>query len=298
MEQNDVSLPLETPPILKQPRQFDEKFFIQALLAIGLLIELLVYSAALPPKAEITTENPFPGEVVLPITWGDLGKELVASGVIDLEKLGTLYAARGGIPSEVGRLLTETVDDPIVVTRENAGYLLNLLWAVGLGNDNPILTSGRMAEGDSSRYASTGGWTLSTTDVMEHFARHTLIAVTDEQQALVEEVAGNIYRPCCDNPTSFPDCNHGMAMLGLLELMASQGIGEDEMYRVALSVNALWFADTYRAIGEYVATIEKRDIATVDPKELLGYSYSSASGYRKILQRITPSSSQGSSCGV
>ena len=39
---------------------------------------------------------------------------------------------------------------------------------------------------------------------------------------IVEEIAGNIYRPCCGNSTAFPDCNHGMAMLGLIELMVSQ----------------------------------------------------------------------------
>jgi hypothetical protein len=47
-----------------------------------------------------------------------------------------------------------------------------------------------------------------------------LIPLTAEQQALVEEVAAEIYRPCCNNSTLFPDCNHGMAMLGFLELLA------------------------------------------------------------------------------
>lgn len=44
----------------------------------------------------------------------------------------------------------------------------------------------------------------------------------------VEEVAAAVYRPCCNNHTPFPGCNHGMAMLGLLELMAPQRASADE----------------------------------------------------------------------
>ena len=40
-------------------------------------------------------------------------------------------------------------------------------------------------------------------------------------------------------------------MLGLLELMASQGLSEEEMYKYALIVNSYWFPDTYLAIAKY-----------------------------------------------
>jgi len=43
-----------------------------------------------------------------------------------------------------------------------------------------------------------------------------------------------------------------MAMLGLLELMAAQGVGEEEMYKAALAVNSYWFPDTYLTIAEYM----------------------------------------------
>lgn len=133
---------------------------------------------------------------------------------------------------------------------------------------------------------------------MEHYSRHALVRLTPEQQALVQRVAGNIYRPCCDNPTSFPDCNHGMAMLGLLELMAANGTGEAEMYRVALRVNAYWFPDTYLTIAKYLAQQGKR-WQDADPRELLGRDYSSASGYRRILDAVTPVEGRsGGSCGA
>ena len=71
-------------------------------------------------------------------------------------------------------------------------------------------------------FASTGGWTLGVKKATELYASTKIMSLTDEQQARLLEVASQVYRPCCNNPTHFPDCNHGMAMLGLLELMASQ----------------------------------------------------------------------------
>ena len=122
--------------------------------------------------------------------------------------------------------------------------------------------------------------------------------MTQEQQALVEGVAKNIYRPCCDNSTYFPDCNHGMAMLGLLELMASQGATETEMYKVALQVNTLWFPDTYQNIKTFFAS-KNIDWNTVDPQKILGAQYSSASGYQKMLSQIAPQKQNGGpSCGA
>ena len=87
-------------------------------------------------------------------------------------------------------------------------------------------------------------------------------------------------------------------MLGLLELMASQGVGEEEMYQTALAVNSYWFPDTYLVIGTYLAengiTWNK-----ANPKEILGAAYSSASGYQNILSQVTqPERSGGGSCGV
>ncbi|MBI2406221.1 MAG: hypothetical protein HYV25_01400, partial [Candidatus Harrisonbacteria bacterium] len=104
---------------------------------------------------------------------------------------------------------------------------------------------------------------------------------------MVERVAKGIYRPCCGNSTYFPDCNHGMAMLGLLELMAAQGVSESDMYRAALAVNSFWFPDTYLTIATYM---QHRGTAwkNVDPKDALGADFSSATGYRRVMQEVAP----------
>jgi len=239
--------------------------------------------------------------VTLPVRWGDLGAKMVSTGVIDTQKLEALYDARGGLDASSQKILLATDNGTLTMTKENSGFILNLLWALGLGTKNAILEEGPMADpayGGAGRFASTGGWTLATGDPMEHYSRHPFIVLSPEQQELVERTAKGIFRPCCNNATYFPDCNHGMAMLGLLELMASQSVSEEEMYRIALRVNELWFPDTYATIRTYLAG---KSIAweNADPKEILGASYSSASGYQKILDQVTTPTRGGSgSCGV
>src|SRR3989344_7346731 len=102
---------------------------------------------------------------------------------------------------------------------------LNLLWAYCLANKNQVLESGPIMDpryGGPTNMASVGGWAVTTGSVMDHYNKHTLATLTSDQQTLVEKIAKGIYRPCCNNSTHFPDCNHGMAMLGLLEYLASQ----------------------------------------------------------------------------
>ena len=239
--------------------------------------------------------------VVLSVKWGDLGKQLIENGTIDQKKFEDLYNQRGDIDEETKKLLTGTDNGQLVINKDNANTLLNLLWAFGLGNKNPILEKGPMSDkkyGGAGKFASTGGWTLATRNSMDHYSQHTMVPLTAEQQALVEEVSKNIYRPCCGNSTYFPDCNHGMAMLGLLELMASQGVNEADMYKAALAVNSYWFPDTYLNIAQYFK-LQGIEWKKVVAKEVLGANFSSAAGYNNILKKIKPVEQQGSgSCGV
>ncbi len=240
--------------------------------------------------------------VTLPITWGDLGVKLVKAGVIDLDKIDALYKDRGGFPAEYRKMLEKNSDERIVITNANSGYLLNLFWALGLANTNPILDSGEMtnkAYGGAGNFASTGGWVMAVGNPMDHYSGHSLITLTPEQQTLVDKVSKGIYRPCCNNSTHFPDCNHGMAMLGLLELMASQGVNERDMWKTALAVNSYWFTDTYLTIATYMKN-KGVDWKDVNPQEILGINYSSASGYAKIASQVVKPEQQrgGSSCGV
>lgn len=240
--------------------------------------------------------------VVLPVTWGDLGAKLASVGAIDANKFKAIYEQRGAFTDEYENLLVGQNDGKLKITKNNAGYLLNLFWALGLASKNPVLETGEMmnpAYGGAGNFASTGGWTIAKGNPMDHYSKHLFFNLTPEQQALVDKVSKGIYRPCCGNSTHFPDCNHGMAMLGLLELMASQGASEQEMWNAALAVNSYWFPDTYITIASYMQN-KGIDWKDVNPQEMLGASYSSAQGYQRIASQVVQPQQQGggSGCGV
>lgn len=254
-------------------------------------------------SVSVQEESVLPSKgVLLPVTWGNLGSQLAAAGVIDAEKFAAIYQQRGAFTNEYKNLLLGKNNGQMKMTPENSGYLLNLFWALGLANKNAILDSGEMQNplyGGAGRFASTAGWTITQGDPMDHFSRHAFFTLTTEQQNLVDRVSRGIYRPCCGNSTHFPDCNHGMAMLGLLELMASQGVSEEEMWKVALAVNSYWFPDKYLTIAAYLKT-QGIEWSAADAKEILGKNYSSSSGYANIAARVVAPKGQGGGggCGV
>ena len=254
-------------------------------------------------KTSELEEAVLPSEgVVLPVVWGDLGAKLASTGAIDADKFKELYASRGEFTKEYEDLLLGTSGGKLTMTKDNAGYLLNLFWALGLASKNPILDSGEMKNpryGGAENFASTAGWTIAKGNPMDHYSRHLFFNLTPEQQKLVDRVSKGIYRPCCGNSTHFPDCNHGMAMLGLLELMASQGVSEEDMWKTALAVNSFWFPDTYLTIATYMKN-KGVDWKDVNPQEILGAGYSSAQGYARIAAEVTLPQAQGggSGCGV
>ena len=240
--------------------------------------------------------------VELPIKWGDFGKQMIADGVIDEKQFRDIFG--NGLNEEEEQILSGTWDDKLVLNQQNSHFLLNMFWAFGLANKNNILEQGEMTDekygGDASQYASTGGWTLAKGDVMNHFSTHPYVILTSEQQNLVDRVSSGIYRPCCGNSTHFPDCNHGMAMLGLIELMAVNGASEQEMYDVALKVNSFWFPQTYIELATYFKE-QGQEWSEVDSKLALSAEYSSGQGYQTTRQKIKslPKSPQGGGgCGV
>jgi hypothetical protein len=240
--------------------------------------------------------------VELPVKWGDLGKKMVADGVIDEQKFSDIF--QNNLSDEEKQILSGDYDDNIVLTQENSRFVLNMLWAFGLANKNEILEDGEMTDekygGDASKFASTGGWSLAVGNVMNHYSTHPYVVLNSEQQGMVDRVSSGIYRPCCGNSTHFPDCNHGMAMLGLLQLMAANNVSEDEMYEVALKVNSIWFPQTYLDLATYFKE-QGQEWDEVDPKLALGQEYSSGQGYaatRQKIKSLPKPAAGGGGCGV
>ncbi len=226
------------------------------------------------------TPSARPTELLIP--WENLGAKLSSVGVLDRESFLTLY--EGSEKEDARLLIDEARDGTATITEDNAGVVLNLLWALGLGQKSVILSEGPMMNpryGGADRFAATGGWTLAEGGAMDHYGRHLFFPLTAEQEEQASRVTKNMFRPCCDNPAHFPDCNHGMAMLGLMELLASQGATDDELYDAALAVNTLWFPSQYAVISDYKDVIEKTG-RTLSAKDLVGKNIASASGFQKV----------------
>ena len=95
-----------------------------------------------------------------------------------------------------------------------------------------------------------------------------------------------------------------MALLGILELMASNNATENEMYNAAKYFNAFWFPGNYYDLAQYFKNKEGKNFTQVDARTVLSRTYSSASGYQAAKRWLTekgiikePPKSRGG-CGV
>jgi hypothetical protein len=251
--------------------------------------------------------NP-PAGYTIQAAFGDIGPKLLAAGAIDLPRFVELYKQAGQpLSDEQMSILQKGSTSPVVINQQNAYFLLNFFWALGLTNENAILTEGQMMAGGKEKagnFASTGGWTIGTKAPMELYASRDFLPLSEDQQARLLKVASAVYRPCCDNPTHFPDCNHGMAMLGLLELMAYQNASEEAMFNAAKYVNAYWFPQQTLEIASLLKAQQSIDFAKADGAMFVGRKYSSGSGYKGVHKWLADNNllqqapSSGGNCGV
>lgn len=239
---------------------------------------------------------------------GQLFPRLVETGAIDLEKFKALYQSRGGLKPEQLKILTEGSDDFIAINAENAGFLVNIFWALGIANKSEILEKSPMITGKWSvfDFASTGGWTLGREENGGvYYNKFELIKLTPERQKIAAYVAENSYRPCCGNSTAFPDCNHGAALLALIELGASQGLSKEELFGVGVKFNSFWFPRQYIETALYFKILKNIDWEDADPEEIMSEKYSSAGGwYQNVggfiaqIPGLVPEEKNVSGCGA
>lgn len=247
-----------------------------------------------------------PDSVNLEVTLGDTVVKMVQNGIIDKKKFEALYNERGGLNSKELGLLDTPSTDPLIITQQNANLILNLLWPLGIANKSRVLSEGPMGtqyKNDIGNFASTGGWTLGKEDGGRLFDKFPLLLLSSEQEFQVKEIAENIYRPCCGNSTYFPDCNHGAAMLGFIELAVVQGMPKEKIYKKALILNSYWFPQTYADLAMYFKTKYRTEWSKVDAKEVLGAKYSSSQGFLAVdkelqSEGLLPKVEGGGGCGV
>ena len=223
----------------------------------------------------------------LSVKWNDIGKQLLKSGVIDKTKYDELFAQDPAAKKEMSHLI-DASGDHMMINESNSRFMVNTLWAFGLVNKSKILEEGSMktyGKGDVMGFASTGGWSLGSKPTSELYSSAEIIKLTAEQQELVKKIAQNVYRPCCNNSTEFPDCNHGMAALGYIELAVAQGVSENQIYKDLLKLNSFWFPQQYVELAAYFNK-QNIDWNKVDAKLALSSRYSSAQGTQQTRQAI------------
>jgi len=250
---------------------------------------------ALVLRQEVLPQNGY----ILGVTWSDIGKDLIDAEVIDKQKYEQLFAQDSG-DNAMMKYMTHSSREHMMVNEANSHFMVNTLWALGLVNKNNLLDEGQMHSDDPMQFASTGGWSLGSKPTRELYSSQQLIQLTVQQQALVKRIADTMFRPCCDNPTSFPDCNHGMAALGYIELAVKQGVPEKRIYKDVLALNSYWFPQQYVSLATYF-TQQKTDWNDVDAKLALSQQYSSAQGASQVQQQLQPASggnSQGGGCSA
>lgn len=230
----------------------------------------------------------------------------IAAGVIDRDKYLSLKGGAEYLPAECLAALDRATDDPIHLTAANAAQYVDLLWPVGLANHLAASDVGSIGGPDVDTYASTGGWNLGRAATGgQYFNNHAIIDLTPAQQELAVRVAKTTFRPCCDNSTFLQDCNHGSALFAVLQLGAAQGLDEGALYREAMAFNSFWFPDTYIAAALFFKAVRHVDWADLDPTEIMGADYSTASGwYQNVWQPLQahpdlmPPPSNNVNCGA
>lgn len=226
--------------------------------------------------------------ISIPVRWADMGRQLIDAGAIDLTKVERSY---GTLTDEQKNILTGAELGEIRLTPANIALWTNVLWSLGLTQRSKVLAEGLMSQRADevaiASYASTGGWTLGRKAATELFNSTQLLSLTSEEENRVARVAEHVYRPCCANATAYPDCNHGMAVLGLLELLASQGATEAQMIQAAFAFNRYAFPNQYIVLAAYFAA-QRTAWPSVDASTVLGAAYSSSPGFQRIAAQVGP----------
>jgi hypothetical protein len=253
---------------------------VAALLGVSDAARAALLRAGGPPKATPDVFDQVAPEAGIDtgVVFGDAIARLIAAGALVPDKLRAL----GGVPDWVERVFGGASTEPVLFSRDRAPYLVNLLWPLGLANRVGFNRRSPISAIRLPSFASTAGWTLGRApNGYVYFNAVEAVPLTEQQAALALAIATKTFRPCCDNSTFFQDCNHGSALLGLIELAASQGATADTVYRAALTANSFWFPEQYARTAQYFSHFANRSWKTVSAQLVLGADFSTLAGWQR-----------------
>ena len=260
----------------------------------------------------------------LPFKWGDSIRKLVETGALNLSNISIILnnSKQPLTPVEM-KILNGTYNGYIQFNSTNAEFVQLVLWSLGINNNDTIINKGQIINASvpyadqinsnaslkqkvtpqyvaSHYFASTGGYgPLGKLQL----GGLNIISLTSQQQTLMYDVATHSYRPCCDNPTAFPDCNHGAAALGLIELLASQNANQSQMFSALEYFYQYQFPQQYTEIAAYFDS-RGENYSRVNSSEVMSFSFSSYSGFSNVNQYLIKNgilqqpTGSGASCGA
>ncbi len=263
---------------LSKPRVRWVNGFTVALVAI-----FIVLGETVPPawaersEIEALRKQVAPAEgVTIPVEWGNLLPDLKALDAVDAELLNKgLVSARGyGLTATEIERFNGTSREFVRIDNESKTYLMYIFWALAFVNSNPILnSSAHMYENNTSPVGAA------------KYGSHAILEFNETEQSLIDDIALNSYRPCCNGPTLKPDCSHGFAALGLVEFLVSKGLERDKIFKILLQFNGYSFTDQYIDIA--LALEEQgQNWSNVNATQVVGYSYSSLEAHQAIREYL------------
>lgn len=207
--------------------------------------------------------------------WGNVVKKMVDTGAIDPVKLENILTKRYGQQMDPEwKAVLEGKDVNLEINAKNSVFMMYALWALAKHNDNKILHDSPFADSFGTDYDIGVG--------KQGYGDIKLLSLTPEQQEIAKKVAENAYRPCCGQSTARPDCSHGFSALGLIQLMASQGFSEKEIFDAFIKFNSFWFPANYIQTAIYFKLNQKQDWDQVDKQLVAGEQFSSVRGAQQV----------------
>ncbi len=204
------------------------------------------------------------------VKWNDIVDKMVKAGVLDPDKLASILTKRYQQPMQPEWSAVLAGEDAnLTINNDNAVFMMYVLWTLAKHNQNEILTNSPFAKSFVKYDIGVG---------RPGYGDTPLLALTPDQQAIAQKVAANAYRPCCGNSTAAPDCSHGYSALGLIELMASQGFSESEIFAAFIQFNSFWFPETYIKNALYFKITQDQDWDNVSKELVAGPEYSTLKG--------------------
>lgn len=224
---------------------------------------------------QVVPENGF----TINAKWGGIVKKMVDTGALDPAKLEDILVKKYGqqMKPEWKDILAGK-DSQLSINAENSVFMMYILWVLAKHNDNKILHDSPFAGSFGPDYDIGAG--------SPGYGNLKLLSLTPEQQAVATKVAENSYRPCCGQSAARPDCSHGYSALGLMQLMASQGFSEKEIFDAFVKFNTFWFPANYIQAATYFKLAENKDWDRVDKELVAGPQFSSAQGSSQVKQYL------------